>query len=667
MKHILKECKPGEKANILSVVKYSNYFHGGEYKNDVLYITYKDKNNNKHVQAIPSPKQEIFFTKPEYRNDWKYVRDSKHISLLDPVMVEPRGIPKRIYEELKDHTDEESKRLKRVYEESFNMQKGYRVRKEMNKWQHAFFSDLDIEDSYMINMCLQQDTSKTMPIKRSFFDIETATYGLEDWEWKKAHKDPVIWVTYITDYDIHNPSDTSVRTVNCFILRDYKKYPQQKEFEANIKKFEKQCHIEYDKIEVTVAEKTVTYDNKYNYNFMFFDRERELLESYFSFVHGTDPDILASWNGAEFDNPKLIGRMKENNLNPTDLYSHPSIPSEARMLDVVIDRRDNIGIENKSSYVKSSSRFLNIDMMLLYAGMTKGAKKSGGYSLDNVLKNELGIGKAKFPNNHTIVTAPIYCYWEFALYSIKDVILLIALDDFKRQLSLLLLDINTSACLFENTTKPTKQGRNYYHFQKYRRWQMIAGNNEKVDYIGGMDDVEYEKQQQQLEYIRKYMEENDLSYADKDDKTIEEDKKLYHKLYGQFEDEATKVHALGGGIVGDPTLLVNAGEEIIPGIKSNAVWRWLLDFDYASEYPWAKITRNLGKETEIGRLIISKRISERQNPFNKDIYLPGAEFISDYISEDYISMGNVYFSLPSSQDLIKEAMAYEEELLRAVN
>ena len=37
-------------------------------------------------------------------------------------------------------------------------------------------------------------------------------------------------------------------------------------------------------------------------------------------------------------------------------------------------------------------------------------------------------------------------------------------------------------------------------------------------------------------------------------------------------------------------------------------------------------------------------------------YLPGAEFVADYISHDHISLGNVWFNLPTISDMHKKLM-----------
>lgn len=45
--------------------------------------------------------------------------------------------------------------------------------------------------------------------------------------------------------------------------------------------------------------------------------EREIISSFISAVHARDPDIIATWNGSEFDFPFLQERCKKNGMRLT--------------------------------------------------------------------------------------------------------------------------------------------------------------------------------------------------------------------------------------------------------------------------------------------------------------------------------------------------------------
>ena len=119
-------------------------------------------------------------------------------------------------------------------------------------------------------------------------------------------------------------------------------------------------------------------------------------------------------------------------------------------------------------------------------------------------------------------------------------------------------------------------------------------------------------------------------------------------------------------MVADPDFNTESGIELILGSKSKHVFEHIMDMDFAAEYPWAKYTRSLSKSTQIGRLIIYEKVSDRQNTLpmgqKKRIqeikaYLPGGEFVSDYLSQNIIALGNTWFNLPTISQLHEKLLA----------
>ena len=159
-----------------------------------------------------------------------------------------------------------------------------------------------------------------------------------------------------------------------------------------------------------------------------------------------------------------------------------------------------------------------------------------------------------------------------------------------------------------------------------------------------------------------------VTEKDRDDDDTEIDTEENEVVQGVIETEAfdpywddpTRDLKLQGGMVGDPDNNIANGTELIKGVKSKHIFDDVLDMDFASEYPWAKVTRSLSKSTQFGRLIIPERISKRQNVLplgqqkrqeDQKYYTSSAEFIGDYISNDIISFGNVWFGLPTINEL----------------
>ena len=652
MDKILKNVPLGDPISLLEVHQYQQWKHGGEYKNDVLYIVYKDKNGNKELVAIPRPEQEIWFTKPEYRHMWNLTRDSAPKDMLFPVMVKPQNMMNVIYDQLKEDEGDYTNRFKEIYKIA-NETKNNRMKKELHKYPHVFMSDLGITDSYRLNLSMQYNTQGNHKIKRSFMDIETDIFGLSDKDTKVFNKDKINAITFVTAFDPTNVTSDK-KHVFTLLLRDHKRYPQQAEFEKNIEAFKVECKETFNKVELTINHEKVMHISDFEFHFLFFDDEGDLLTNFYKIVNSISPDTMDIWN-IEFDIPKIYNRMIINGMDPVQVMSHPKFPKEARYLEMNIDRRGFVTFSNRKTNIKSSNMFLYIDQMLLYAGMTKGSKSVPDYSLDTILGIELGFGKRKFKDGATIKDIHMKNYKEFVLYSITDTIAQEFLDNYTSHTTTAFMDTQTAGCPLEYTTKPTMYTRNYYHLSKLKNFNMIPGNNPNTDYIDEMTAEKYEILKEIEEAIKAKKEEEE----DEDNIEFEDEieKDMYQTLSetNSFNDGIDVKHNLGGGIVGDPALNINNGEELIEDFRSKHVFKLVLDFDYASEYPWIKYTRNLGKETEIGRLVFDKRISGRQNPYNNDIYLPGAEFISDYISQDWLSMGTVYFNLPSVTALINKA------------
>ena len=127
-----------------------------------------------------------------------------------------------------------------------------------------------------------------------------------------------------------------------------------------------------------------------------------------------------------------------------------------------------------------------------------------------------------------------------------------------------------------------------------------------------------------------------------------------------YIDSPDVIHQVMGGMVGNPDLNSANGTEMIEGIPSKHVFDDCIDYDYKSEYPWAEKTRQISKSTQIGRLIISGKISDRQNSLPRGMekrdqdrraYIPGAEFTADYITRDVVSLGNVWFGLDTVMEM----------------
>lgn len=650
MKKILKNIELGEQCSIINILYYAPYsksdkvmFLNNRYEEDALIIIYKNADGEKKLKIIKKPEQEIWFTKPEYRHEWKYTRESIEKDKVYPVMVRPKNVLKRIYEELKNEDYDFSKTFKDLYHRSFQTN-NYRLARELHKYPHVFMSDFSVEDSYRFNLALQYDLTKRTTLKKSFMDIETDIMGLTNEETHELHYDPVTAISLVLDYNPQDPKDETIQVYGLF-ARDYDKFSQQEDWEKNLEKWAKEYEKEFNNMELCINNDRFIHPQKYKVHLLVLDNEAELIKTYFKLLNASNPDVNSIWN-ISFDIVKLKNRARYLGLDFLNMISHPSIPEELRYLNISIDRRPGVSFSNNNTHVVGTTGYLFVDQMYLYAGMTKGSP-SEKYSLDFIGEKEVGIGKVKFDKGVTIKNIAYKDYPNFARYSLKDTVLLQVIDHYTAHIDLMFINTQTEACSPIQTVRPTKEIRNYYSLKKLQ-WGRIPGNNPNTDNINGMNDVLYEFMQQQLE-----KDEFDED-GEEDDELVKEIKEVAEDLESRLCDTIEGgVRKLGGGMVMSPHLNNHNGV-IILGEKSKNLYILVVDMDFTAEYPNVKITRNCGMETEIGRLVIESKVSDEQDTFKNAIYLPGAEFISDYIAKDWLSMGRAYFNLPSVDDIIKK-------------
>lgn len=666
MKNILAE-PDGSEITIVELVDYiptrpvyemyGERLPTNDCKYEVLFIIYKDKDNKKKIRAIPRPEIEFYFTKPEYRNQWITPREYIEIDKTYPVKVQSNKVLNTIKKEVEKHDDPLSKHLLEVYQYANNTQQ-WGMRKEIFKWPHVFLADVGTEDYYRIMLGYHYETNRDHTATKCFLDIESDVYGKTTSE-TDANLDPTNAVTLIFDHDLI--TDNPKPQVYTFLLRDHDRYPQQEYFEKNLKRFLEQCHKEFDRIKVVKKKKVQYIDNVADYHIVMFDKESELLSSVFAIINRQRPDICAVWNIA-YDLPKMKARMERNNMNPVDIMSDPAFPQQCRFININVDNRPGIDIADRKTYIKMTSTTKYLDQMQTYANLRKGRKAYGSNSLDNISEIELGIHKRRFPKGVDVTNACIKDYWDFVLYNINDVWCQYLIDSVTSDLYSLIVDSNQSYCAIENLTKQTRYNKQIY-YTEYLRYGVVPGSNINNDYINHKTDEnadiirELKRAKRRRAMMDQMISRGEIDSDDEIDindiDEFLEASEISDRVLDLYRDSPDRQLKLQGAIVGHPNLNSRNGMELVEGVLSKHVYNDVMDMDFSAEYPWAKYTRSISRSTQYGRLIIPEKISDRQNEYDFENYIPGSEFTSDYISQDFISMGNVWFNLPTTEELVK--------------
>ncbi len=685
MTNILPEPQ-GSVITLYDVIPYNQYRHKGAQREDELFLVYRDSNGKKKVQSIKDPPMELYFVKPEYRGEFMTARDYYPIEKTYSVKVPSRMALRRVYEEMRQSTDLVGRQLTKVYENA-QATGQFRARKEIFKWPYTLFSDCTVEDYYWIHSWLNYNMMGTAILDKCFGDIENDEVGLTSSD-QRMNMDPVNAVTLIFDFDKNGPFKKLGLKVYTFLLRDHKKYPQQKHFEEHLSEFYAECHEKFDHQTIIKKGKKKVIDTIADYEIKLYDTEQELLQAVFNTINHYKPDLCEFWN-MPYDMPKMKARMEILGMDPVRVMSDSDFfPSNVQFIEMHMDNRP-LNPGDKNSYIRMTSTTQYVDQMQNYAGIRKGRKSFGSSALDNISKLELGMGKWKFKKGINVLNACVKDYWNFVLYNIRDVWCQQLIDFVSSDSMGLILDMNAHACPLYHLLKQTK-----YQKQIYYAWWMnkgfVPGNNINVEYMK----YDSEEEQQAAEEARKRrqlrmmldkagIDPDDIDEAELDESMVEElieerqtvdpadddatyDNELNDIAESQvaeavssgmaiFNDSIDRKLPLPGGLVGNPDNNMAVGTELIPEVFSKHVFDDTMDEDYSSEYPWVKYTRSVSRSTQIGRLIISERISPYQNmlPLGQQkrkednrAYIPGAEFTSDYISQDYLSFGAVWFNLP---------------------
>lgn len=578
----------------------------GTFTDDVLYLTYRDnKTGEKKVREIVKPKVETFITKPEYRTSFKTQRQYLHKDQVDSYTVR--------YNQLAGFV------MKQIQEDGRDLeylQVCQTAKKEAFKWRHSYFADENICDyakiSYLLNRTI--DESKTN-VTKSFFDIESDIYGLSTGEADEGMA-PINAISVVIPYDEYGKPYKSPK-VFTFLLRNYKRYKEQKYFEENLDKFIEECHEEFDE----------KYDNP-EFIIKVFDSEIELLRTCFFVLHKLKPDFILIWNMG-YDIPAMIKRLQVLGEDPRAYFCHKDFNTPYMKYNY--DMRYKNVIKNKSESFDCTSYSVWVDQMLQYAGVRKASKDYGSNKLDNIAKIELKAEKRRYSKKTvTVLNGAIEEYWNFVKYSINDVLLQYGIDKRTGDLQSLFEQAMYGGTRLAKVLKQSVYLKNVFAIDYFRLYDIVPKNNDNISYS---------------------------SYKDEEDAVDDE---ILAKLgiEDEYNIEEHDEISLPGAVVGDPTLNEHKGVMLL-GKPSNSLFKWVCDLDYSSMYPNIKISSNIGPHTQYGRVIIEKQIIKDENPDNNPKFIRGGKFIEDLETDDGFKVGE-WMNLPHTHDLIKEYSKYRE-------
>lgn len=156
-----------------------------------------------------------------------------------------------------------------------------------------------------------------------------------------------------------------------------------------------------------------------NCEYRMFQTERELITDLFTTIGLSGVDILTGWNSQWYDNPYLVNRAEQLGV---DLRLLSRLPIKYR--SAYVDKRDG-SLKIGGTEV--------IDYLILYKKFSRSERDN--YKLNTIGKAEVGEEKAPLPDGYKSYIN----YWdEYVLYNIKDVELMLHIDEKRRMLESLI-------------------------------------------------------------------------------------------------------------------------------------------------------------------------------------------------------------------------------------
>jgi DNA polymerase elongation subunit (family B) len=627
---------------------------------DSLLLIYRDENGKKQTKFIDRAEVPFYVIKDKESPE----------AVSPPMFIERSKVDKintfsdLLYREIAVKTDS------LYYYDRVTTSPGIRDSNLKNLFKHNWLydADMDFADRYIANFHEEFQPDINYKLHKCYFDIEV---DMMPDGWKKDSKGNIGYMGFPDEeiapvpVNIITLLDEKSMVIHTFVVKN----------QVNLSLVDFEKTVERFKVDLKTKLETEDLVMIKEIDIKFFNTEEETIQAFFKKAHEVDPDFMLAWNES-FDVITLQNRLRKIYSRKAELKAQGIRPQDA-MVTTISDskyliQKDRLGntayipprayymTRKDQSFVDRTDYFdvvdgINwMDQMLYYAGIRKTQGQKESYALDAVAYEELNKEKLEFAPGETIKTLPWTNFSKFAEYNIRDVILLYLIEDKNLDMDMLQRLSEITNTRKEKVFRKTVSLKNFV--SKYANDNgFVMGNNKNSKYG---DDSEY--------YEKNYMSSNEL---------IEHDE-LYKSLFEMKENF--------GGFVADPNL--NKAEN---GIKMNGkpskfLYANVFDMDFASLYPSIIRAFNLDKNTQIGKFYLTdqhikaKLISEfgyndlfavsknteatmdyedgednlvANDGSTEDL---GTTLVDSIMSFDFVRIGEKYFDLPSTEELIKE-------------
>lgn len=438
---------------ILLDVKYAK---DEDYNDFAMFLFKNMETGNKIVYNIQNPKMEIFFLKEEYRNvDYSQIA-------IDKDKLYSKVVPYK--DVIKTIAKEAGGKWQQYYNDCIE-QKKFRALKNIFHYPFSFGADLDICEYYrsLWNIHYYNANAK-IDLKKTYLDIESDVVDYVGI--------PEIGLAPINAVSV---VDATTKTANFFGLRNAARpNPEIEKFESNINRFYAICHDHFDD----------TFPG-FKYQVYMFDTEKELIQAVFGLLKQLDPDMIGIWN-MSYDVQSFIARAKVLGIDPVRLFGDNRY--RAQQLYYWEDKRAGKVLAKKDFFDVTSTAIWT-DLLQNYGKLRKGGSEIRSLKLNYISAGELGETKYQYSGAYDKML-PYNDYLSFALYSIKDSLLIYGIenktDDFTNVITRALVNGSPYRSVFSQT----KFLKSRFYIECVKSGY-IPGNNINIDYaapFGGDDD-----------------------------------------------------------------------------------------------------------------------------------------------------------------------------------
>lgn len=566
---------------------------------DYLVIVYRDnRTGTKKHQIIKEPSYMYYLTNPNKK--WPHVFDPTNNTPYPEYFTSKDSVVPHITK---------YRNLEKDIFENLGLKDEYQILKANGDWKgikaihtdpRVFMSDVNIEDHYRF-LFSKKYTNSSFTLHKSFFDIEVDG-KFQAGNFPELGECPVNCISYYDD---------KLNKVFTFILRNQEN-PLIDEFEHQIDG--KMLNDFYEFIVDAVGGRKKA--KKYNmeglqFELIFFDKEIDLLQSFFKTVHDIGPDFCEGYNMSTFDMAYLIQRIIVLGYDPTKIMCDSRYPDEAKMVYHYVDERNKNQLNKRTDFTMISGDVVWIDQLLQFA--QKRSAKYGSFDsfkLDDIGYMVAGVKKLDYHHiTNNIAELPYLNFYTFVLYNIMDTVVQHCIEYVSKDLEYLF-----NKCLINNTTFAKAHRQTVYLINRfisvYDKEGFVIGNNMNRD-------------------------------NEKPDK-------------------------YPGALVGDPRLLNDYSKCIING-QPVMIFDNTIDADYKALYPSITMQGNMAPNTQIGLIEIPDQVHPNENRLKDENYWRASEFIDDLLCQNAIILGHRWLGLADLkefilQDLNEFAMANNIDL-----